>query len=274
METMAYDYQIQTSTYESRFRLLEPDLVFFVRDHHFPKDVSEIDAFGHAWSLCLTDFQSESVTIRRKGQDIPLLGPKTLFIPPFSLIDWRLKARQITWCAYLSDSVLPSGLPKEPVCLDGHPDQLPISKDEIFAFVRKAKESFPIGKIENENSVSLRVKTILDETHLLNLSMVDVARQAGLSPQGLPRAFKKTFDITPAAYRNKMRIFDATIELLTKKASAMDISHMVGFGDVSRFNKQFRRQMNAVPSQFRLASNTPRGYTHAPTTRDKTDAEF
>lgn len=251
---MNYDYEIKTSSYESRFRLLEPDLVFFVRDHHFPKETSEIDAFGRLWTLCLTDFKTESVAIRRKGVDIPLLGPKTIFIPPYGLIDWRLKAGQITWCAYLSDSAVPADLPKEPLCLDGHPEQMPLTKNEIFSFIRHAENYVPVGKVEDDNETSYHAKAILDETHSANLSIAEIARRTGLTPQGLPRAFKKTFGITPIAYRNKMRVFDAMIELLTKKSSALDVSFTVGFGDVSRFNKQFRRQMNAVPSQFRLAN--------------------
>lgn len=272
---MAYDYELQTSTYQSKFRLLEPDLVFFVRNHHFPKEASEVDAFGRLWSLCLTDFKTEAVAIRRHARDIPLIGPKTLFIPPYSLIDWRLKSRHITWCAYVSDSEIPTDLPREPVCLDGHPEQLPVSKSEIFEYVRRAAGGIPIGKIESESLSSIRIKSILDETHMSNLSMVEVAKRADFSPQGLPRAFKKTFGITPAAYRNKMRIFDAMIKLLTQKDSALEVSHMVGFGDVSRFNKQFRRQMNAIPSQFRLVNKSALSafrHLNAPQTKD--DVKF
>lgn len=56
---------------------------------------------------------------------------------------------------------------------------------------------------------------------------------------------------SPVAYRNQLRVYDASVKML-KGESIAKAAHDVGFQDLSRFNKQFKVKMRAIPSQFKL----------------------
>ncbi|HEX4557136.1 MAG TPA: helix-turn-helix transcriptional regulator [Xanthobacteraceae bacterium] len=90
-------------------------------------------------------------------------------------------------------------------------------------------------------------------------SLVDVARKLAISPRYLQHVLQDTG-----------RSFTARItELRLNKARALlaresrrkivDIAYDCGFGDVSHFNRRFRRRFGAAPSKFRNAHTMAAG---------------
>jgi len=65
----------------------------------------------------------------------------------------------------------------------------------------------------------------------------------------LTRAFKKSYGITPLKYLNSLRTIEAIYKILEngKNAKIIDIAFNVGFRDLSRFNKQFKKIVRFIP---------------------------
>jgi AraC-like DNA-binding protein len=71
-----------------------------------------------------------------------------------------------------------------------------------------------------------------------------------VSPGVLSRAFKDDYGVPPVRYRHQVRIVDALTRLASGDAPA-DVFQDVGFNDLSRFYKVFRKLACATPGAYR-----------------------
>jgi len=86
------------------------------------------------------------------------------------------------------------------------------------------------------------------------ISIEDMARTAGYSPEYFSRIFKKLTGITPSTYLTSMRIAAAAQKLLEPGASVAKAAETAGFDDVNYFSRLFKKETGKTPSEFRNMS--------------------
>jgi AraC-like DNA-binding protein len=94
------------------------------------------------------------------------------------------------------------------------------------------------------------------------MSLGDVARQAGLSPFQLVRAFGRAYGITPYAYFAQYRVREAR-RLLEHGQSPTDVARNAGFSDLSHLTRHFKRVVGVTPGAY--ADGVGRGRQLRPT---------
>lgn len=82
------------------------------------------------------------------------------------------------------------------------------------------------------------------------VSVRDVARDAGISPFHFIRQFDAVFGATPHRYRTQQRLERAR-ELLAAGYSVTDTCFAVGFSSLGSFSDLFTRTIGATPSSYR-----------------------
>ena len=82
----------------------------------------------------------------------------------------------------------------------------------------------------------------------------EAAHQAGLSPAGFTRFFKKKMGKTYLDYVSELRIGMACRALLETDKKILDIANASGFNNLSNFNRQFLRFKGITPKGFRKSS--------------------
>ncbi|MBO8135215.1 MULTISPECIES: AraC family transcriptional regulator [Dickeya] len=95
----------------------------------------------------------------------------------------------------------------------------------------------------------LRAKAWLDECPEQDISLLQLAEAAGLSPWHFLRQFKALLGMTPHAYLVQARLRQAR-SLLIKGVSLSDTASQCGFSDQSHFNRHFKRAMGITPGEF------------------------
>jgi len=111
-------------------------------------------------------------------------------------------------------------------------------------------------------------QAVMREIASHDLSVVTVARRQGVSPRSVHRLFEAE-GTTFMQFVIALRLARA-YRLLTSPSHAhrkiADIAFSAGFGDVSHFNRMFRRRYGRPPSEVRdeaLADHKPRRKTAA-----------
>lgn len=122
------------------------------------------------------------------------------------------------------------------------PDSAAVAIDMISAGTnRQAVQACPSASL-----LSQKVKRLIDENHLAYPSIARIAQRVGVSHAHLSRQFKKDFGMSPSEYLRRLRVADAPLRL-ARGEEIINVSLDVGYNDLSRFYKQFRKTTNTSP---------------------------
>jgi AraC-like DNA-binding protein len=112
----------------------------------------------------------------------------------------------------------------------------------------KRKVRKPTGR--DERRVSQAVRLIEMHSHE-NLTLQGLAREVATSPYHFLRTFRLTVGMTPHQYLLRTRLNRAAIRIRMSQDPISAIAFDAGFGDLSTFNRRFRRLMGCSPSTYR-----------------------
>jgi|GEM_PF-1239639 len=94
--------------------------------------------------------------------------------------------------------------------------------------------------------LSVKAKRLIDENYRIYPSIARIASRLGVTHEHLTRQFKHDYSMSPNAYLHQVRVADATFRL-SKGEEIIAVSHDVGYNDLSRFYKQFRKATKHSP---------------------------
>jgi AraC-like DNA-binding protein len=98
-----------------------------------------------------------------------------------------------------------------------------------------------------------RIVRAIDAQPDADLSLPTLAKHAGLSRYHFLRTFERVLGVTPHQYVLRSRLRAAAWRLVSGRDSVLDVALDCGFGDVSNFNRAFRREFGVSPQQYRRA---------------------
>ena len=141
----------------------------------------------------------------------------------------------------------------------------PVNIDDILQSLRRILSDSAKG---NGSSASTPVLPARSSTNVLDLSiqklmktiqlraaddlsLADLARELGVSKYHLSYRFKKAVGVTFRSYLLRARIERAKGLLQDGHVSVTEVAFMVGFNDLARFDKLFKRHMGLTPSAYR-----------------------
>ena len=84
-----------------------------------------------------------------------------------------------------------------------------------------------------------------------SLTLAGLARDLGMSKFHLSRRFKEAMGVTFRGYLLRTRLERAKVLLSRSQDSITEVAHTVGFGDLPRFDKLFKRYTGLTPSAYR-----------------------
>ncbi|HEV2674839.1 MAG TPA: AraC family transcriptional regulator [Aliidongia sp.] len=95
------------------------------------------------------------------------------------------------------------------------------------------------------------LEVTIDET----FPLIDLAARVAMSPYHFLRTFRAVVGVTPHQFVLGERLRRAAVRLRRSGEPVSAIAYDAGFGDLSTFNRRFRRVMGVSPTEYRR--NTP-----------------
>lgn len=109
------------------------------------------------------------------------------------------------------------------------------------------------------NKPNTPTKEVLDYIHnnyQEEISLDDMTRIAHMSKEHLCRIFRKSTGQTPISYLKQYRILKSCYYLQKTDKKISEICTLVGFNNISYFNREFLRILQTTPSQYRKDCKT------------------
>ena len=113
--------------------------------------------------------------------------------------------------------------------------------------VAPSRSSPTLRDIARVSEVIRHIETSAEE----RMSIVGLARAAGMSAYHFLRVFRQIAGMTPHQYVLRTRLHRAAMMLRQSDRSISEIALEAGFEDLSTFNRRFRRVMGVSPGAFR-----------------------
>ncbi len=86
-------------------------------------------------------------------------------------------------------------------------------------------------------------------------SLEKMSAEAGLSQHHFLRTFEAVVGITPNQFLLRTRLREAALRLAVPDERVVNVAFDCGFGDVSNFNRAFRREFGGSPRAYRRVAN-------------------
>ena len=128
--------------------------------------------------------------------------------------------------------------------------ELPTSVAQALEIVRLGENHQSVEFNPKPSLLSIKAKRLIDENYLSYPSIARVARRLGVTHEHVSRQFKRDFEISPSAYLHQLRLADAPLKL-AKGEEIINVSQDIGYNDLSRFYKQFRKGTKTSPGVCR-----------------------
>jgi AraC-like DNA-binding protein len=220
-------------------------------------DTIEIDgegtshfAFGRGWLVEVLDVTGGEYYFISDGRKVqPAARRFGIFYPRFTLV--RAGVKDIRGKVQGFGSVRqPDALPETPFMFETDFGGEFTSIDEAVNVLRESRNRLSIEINTHPSIISLKARRLIDENFQLDPSIARIAARLRVSHEHLSRRFKRDYGLSPSAYLHQLRVAEATF-LLSLGQEIVDISMDVGYNDLSRFYKQFRKQHGTSPARCR-----------------------
>ena len=116
-------------------------------------------------------------------------------------------------------------------------------------------EHYEASDVELEHAVLARALQYVHENSERRIPLAEISAQVGMSIPTFTRFFKRMTGMTFVSYLNQWRIRRACILLRETRASVLEISLAVGYGNLSHFNRQFLKYRSLTPLRYRHAGS-------------------
>ncbi len=150
---------VQAESYQSDIRPVNQHTFLMDRRHHYKVMSKDIDIFGNFWSFAFADFQENEIWVRINQKDYPLVGPCAMFLPPYSIVEWRQAPGLRQWACIISDAILPDWAPLKPTLYAMAETFTKIeNENDVFRFLQKNPEAVVCEKNETGNPIAQKLK--------------------------------------------------------------------------------------------------------------------
>ncbi len=124
-------------------------------------------------------------------------------------------------------------------------------QDDYARVVGSHADLLPAPSARWYDVVILKGAKLVQERYWDRVRLSELARELGLSKSMLSRRFRQVMGVPFRAYLLRLRLEKAKALLRTRHVSITEVAQMVGFGDLPRFDKLFKRYAGVTPSAYR-----------------------
>ena len=196
------------------------------------------------WLLEMYQLRTGQLHFLRGKEEIRPSGKRFgVFYPPYTLVRPRFEDAKGSLLGLAGTAPLPAGFGKVPFVFEA---SVRWEARSVIEILDEGRNRQAIDANPRASSLSIKARKLIAEGYASGPSIGRIAARLGVSNEHLSRQFRRDYGMSPRAYLHQVRVADAPLEL-ARGGAITDISHDSGYGDLSRFYKQFRKTTGTSP---------------------------
>lgn len=212
-----------------------------------------------AWLLEVHELTAGTISfVSGSTQILPRTKCFGVLYPPFTMSSLCFEDVTSKLVGVAATEPLPNGFDCVPRVFETECGEVPTSVAQVLEIIRRGRNSQVIELNPNASALSKNAKRLIDENFLSYPSIARIAKRLRVSHEHLSRQFKRDFQISPSAYLHKLRLADAPLRL-ARGEPIINVSLDIGYNDLSRFYKQFRKNTKTSPGACQTLMKPRRG---------------
>ncbi|MCI0414200.1 AraC family transcriptional regulator [bacterium] len=202
-----------------------------------------------AWLLELYEMNSGEILFIKGQEHIHATAKRFgVFYPPFSIAQPYFKNAKARLIGIAATASLPSGLINSPTIFEVPVFKAPECAANAIEILKAGQNHQTVDKNPKPSLLSHNAKRLIDENYLSYPSIARIAGRLNVTHEHLSRQFKRDLGMSPSEYLRHLRVADAPL-WLARGEEIIDVSYEVGYNDLSRFYKQFRKTTHTAPGK-------------------------
>ncbi len=206
---------------------------------------------GAGWLLEIVELDAGEYFFFRDDAEVRSVRKRFgIFYPPFAVVKFYVKDMSGKNTGIGGFGELPSGFPAAPVLFETDFAGSFTSAAQALEVLSSGRNIQSIELNTRPSLLSLKAKKLIDENYAIYPSIARIAARLKVTHEHLSRQFKRDYQMSPSTYLHQVRVAEATFKLSIGEEIAA-ISYDVGYNDLSRFYKQFRKATKTSPGNCR-----------------------
>jgi AraC-like DNA-binding protein len=228
---------------------VEPGLLRIDQRLRIPGTEIGTDVSGPACIYAVVQVRRGVVTYHHGDARVRAPRCFALFLPPFGVVQASLERCDVTSMAITFRPLASGELPRHAV-LFAEDRPAPVSATDALGRIRTAAAGTNISRDRDPAPLAASAKAVIDREYGARLEIGRIAARLRVSPAVLSRRFRDSYGMPPVRYRHHVRVMEALMQFADGAAPAQ-VFQDVGFDDLSRFYKIFRKVTCAPPGSYR-----------------------
>ncbi|MBN1982536.1 MAG: helix-turn-helix transcriptional regulator [Chitinivibrionales bacterium] len=224
---------------------------FFMNDRGFTFDVT-----NEYWMFGWITVDNASLCYRKDDEILQFPHSSYgIFLPPFSITEIGLSNARFEAHMYVSSERHDDIFPRKPLLFASNEHTMPTNSRQVAMFLNNAENPRCISRSTRISTIAGTIKAAIDGRYDTSENLASIAGGMRLPANLFSMYFKRAFHLTPSRYRKQLRIVYSITRLLSCGISEETISSIAldsGYGDVGRFNKQFKAMTGVSPKEMKL----------------------
>lgn len=254
---MSFDLEllqkVKAETYITEYYFVSENTRYLRHVLSEKKRTENFEVWPNMWMFSFGQINPETVKVKVGGKSVELVGNIGVLIPARSPLTWIVEPKLFESEAIFSTGSFIDGFDIDHVYVFGF-DQVIDPKSVIdLQLLLSSQHVRSVTSLPHAvSNIAGAMKHELDENHLRGQAMQTVAKNLSMSREAFARKFKQSFNVSPLAYQNRMKVSAAFEKLIfpDQPSKMTEVSFEAGFESFSSFNKQFKKFVKAAPSNY------------------------
>lgn len=237
------------------FTLLDEQTTHVLRSITLPCQSYTFDVTPEQWQFCFVHIHENMLSYKVDDEVLTFpAGRYALFFPSFSITEIGIDTSRLDLEGIISSKELPECAPHCATIFALDDREFPSSYDAIIEQLVSLPPLAEIQRFNSPKSIAEKIKNQIDQRYRDQINLTDIADAVKVPSNLFSMYFKESYYLTPSQYRKQLRLTSSVLQLLqceTTKETISDIAFDCGYGDLSRYNKQFKSFLGITPKKIK-----------------------